>query len=150
LSRNNNTAAQETTHLIAENELLLQDPTGKQQHLEQHETNLKQLLHSSVKQIEQYRRELRMVQATQSAQIAVERISSSDDLLPRRIGEMKVSLTRIREQQQCTADRLQAEKLVAHEFPGENPVSSGDGVTPEAVTSVLDRLQRRIVVDTTE
>jgi len=143
LNSNNEVAAQETAQLIADNELLLKDLTRKQQQLEQHESELKQLLHSAIKQIEQYRRELRMVQATKSAQVAVEKISSSDNLLPRRLGDMRNSLSRIRERQQITVDILQAEKLVAQEFQGERNMTNRTVVTPEAVASVLERLRNK-------
>jgi len=143
LNSNNEVAAQETAQLIADNELLLKDLTRKQQQLEQHESELKQLLHSAIKQIEQYRRELRMVQATKSAQVAVEKISSSDNLLPRRLGDMRNSLSRIRERQQITVDILQAEKLVAQEFQGERNLINRTVLTPEAVVSVLERLRNK-------
>ena len=84
-----------------------------------------------------------MVQVTKSAQVAVEKISSSDDLLPRRLGDMRNSLTRIRERQQITVDRLQAEKLVAQEFQGERDMPNGAEVTPEAIATVLDRLRKK-------
>jgi len=147
LNSNNQGAAQEIARLIADNELLLKDLSSKQQQLEQHELELKQLLHSAVKQIEQYRRELRMVQATRSAQMAVEKISSSDDLLPRRLGDMRNSLSRIKERQQNTVDRLQAEKIVVQEFPDNSNMPNGTEVTQEAVASVLDRLRHKAAID---
>lgn len=116
LQRDEEDLAMEAAQWIADNEPLLSDLRSKQGRLEAHEDQLKQGLRTAIAEVQDYRRELRMAQATASAQSATQKISNHSEKIVDRLGDMQTSLQRIKAGQQHFADTLAAARSIDSEL----------------------------------
>lgn len=112
--------AMEAAKWIAGNELLLSDIRSKKGRLEAHEDQLKQGLRTAIAEVQDYRRELRMAQATASAQSATQKISNCSDTIVDCFDEMQTSLQRIKAGQQHFADTLAAARSIDSELSSKS------------------------------
>lgn len=147
LEQGDESLAREVAEWIVSQEALLQDQRRKQQQLEAHETQVKKGLHAAINQVRNYRGELRMAQATASARSAAEKISSQADTISVRIGDMRSSLQRIKNQQELYADRMEAMESIEAELSDRQLerklalMDKGSGSDP--ADSVLERIRKR-------
>ncbi len=139
--------AREVAQWMADNEPFLSDLRKKQRQLEEQEARLKRHLQSAIRRIEDYRRELRMVRAMASAQSATRKIVDKADILPARLGELQVSLQRIKDRQQLFADRMAAADLIDSELSGptldERLAEMESGARPGSAEVILERIREK-------
>jgi len=93
LEQGKQSPAREVAEWIVSQGALLPDQRRKQQQLEAHEAQVNKGLQAAINQVRNYRCELRMAQATASAQSAAEKISNRADTVSVRFGDMRSSLT---------------------------------------------------------
>ncbi len=154
LKDGNNKQAEKIAQWIADNEAISADLCKKHEQLEVHEADLKQGLLTVINQIEHYRRELRMVRATESAQSAVKKISSQENKFPKQLADVKSSLVRIREKQQNFSDKLAAAKSIESELSGyvlgDQLCDKKQMGSPDMAATVLKRLGDKAADDLKE
>ncbi len=150
----NNEQAERIAQWIADTEVISADLHEKHNQLKLHEADLKQGLRTIVNQIEHYRRELRMVQATESAQSAVKKINSQENKFPKQLADVKSSLVRIRENQQNFSDKLTAANNIESELSGyllgDRLCDKKQMGSPDMASTVLKRLRDKATDDLKE
>ena len=131
--------------LIAEKERVLQDQRDKCRELEAHERRLQQSLGASVRQVQDYRRELRLVQATASAQKASRKLADKTHSMSSKIVNMETSLERIKQTQHDVADQIEAMAQVnvglSDQTLDERIVAAGISGAKDPAEEVLKRLR---------
>lgn len=148
LQQQDEALARDAARWIARRECELNDQREKQHLLEAHEAQLKEGLRAAVRQVEDYRRELRLARATASARSATERIAGKADTIHIRVVDMKGSLDRIKERQQAFADRMAAMERIDADLSDqalEERLEALDGhQSPDSADAVLARLRRHL------
>jgi len=112
LKKGQQDAARHSAVWIADNEPVLLDLRDKHRKLEGYENDLTRSLKTVVRSIDDYRRELRMVQATESSHAASRRIQRSASLLGSQLTGMDETLQRIRRKQEGFIDSMAAREDV--------------------------------------
>ncbi len=147
LDRGEEGLAREAAQWIADNEPLLADQREKQQRLEARVGRLKQGLQTVTRDVQAYRRELRMVQATASVQSASEKLSRRSDTIDVRLGGMQTSLQRIKARQQAFADRMAAAESIENDLSDRQLdrrlAALESGTPPGSAEAVLERIRKR-------
>ncbi len=138
--------ARELAAWIAEQEKAGNDEKTALKRLAEHEDKLRSTLKAAVKHIQHYRRELRLVQATQSSQQATRALASKANTLGARIVDMQESLERIQARQQ-EFDDMQEALMKIGDDPGHQQLDSKlkqAGITTDhAADSVLERIRQQ-------
>ncbi|WP_020410769.1 PspA/IM30 family protein [Hahella ganghwensis] len=138
--------ARELAEWISEQEKTSEREQKALQQLEDHEKKLRKSLNAAGNHIQHYRRELRLVQATQSSQKATSALSSKANSLGARIMDMQDSLDRIRSRQSEFEDYQEAMQILGDEF-SDNTLDSKlqqAGISSEkAADSVLARIRQK-------
>jgi phage shock protein A len=94
--------------LIAHNEQVVEDLGGKLKELQAYEARLKQSLITSVRQVQDYRRELRVAQVTVSADKAIIALTVNTTIGTNQLKNLADSLARIKQQQRDVSIRIEA------------------------------------------
>lgn len=140
--------ARDIARLIAEKERTQHDQQSKYQQLEAQESRLTKALRTAVQQLKDYRRELRMLSATASAQQASSRLATHGGRIDSIFSQMQDSLNRIKQTQQDFADQMEAtmqvEKNLSHRALDERIASEGICSENEPVSAVLNRIRKRL------
>ena len=142
LKNNLEADAERFAQWIAENEPVLHDLENKHAQLELYEADLNENLKSVIRQINHYRRELRLVQATNSSQKASAYIQKSTDNLDSRLLDMQSTLQRIHLKQQEFTDFAKARNKVDQALETSCSTRSGfDLLEKLTAQDVLKRLK---------
>lgn len=138
--------ASEIACWIAEQEAVIKDEQAAITRLADHEAKLRKTLNAAVKHIAHYRRELRLVQATQSSQKAAASLSIKANNLGSRITDMQESLERIRDRQNQFEDMQEALTNIENNLDNgnldEKLRNAGIGGLTQA-EAVLDRIRAK-------
>ncbi len=148
LEQDDQDLAREIAGLIAEKERVLRLEKESLNKLDQQEGSLKRSLKVSVRQLNDYRRELRMVKATDNAHKATSKLTVDTANVGNRMMDMQSTLERIRNSQQDMADHFVAVQEVDSELSDqslEDKISKA-GIDSEIVSEddVLARLRNKM------
>jgi phage shock protein A len=125
----------------------LADQRDKLRQLEAYQARLEKSLRSANTQVQDYRRELRMVQATASAQTASRQVAGSTHTIVTRTADMQSSLQRIKQTQQAMADQMDALAQVERAVNGrdleERLRSVGCSQNADPAAAVLERIKAK-------
>ncbi len=150
LEQDDQDLAREIAGLIVEKERILKLETNSMEKLNGQEKSLKKALRTSVRQLNDYRRELRMVKATDSAHKATSKIAVDTVNVGSRMMDMQSTLERIRNSQQEMADQFIAVQEVNSELSEqslEEKISKAgidSNFGKENEDDVLDRLRNKM------
>lgn len=148
LEQDDQDLAREIAGLIAEKERVLKLEKSSLEKLDQQERSLKKSLKVSVRQLNDYRRELRMVKATDSAHKATSKLTVDTANVGNRMMGMQATLDRIRNSQQDMNDHFIAVQEVNSELSDqslEEKISKAE-IDSDVVSEddVLDRLRNKM------
>ena len=137
--------AREVAVRIADEERVLLDQRDKLRQLDAYQARLEKTLRSASARVQDYQRELRMVQATASAQTASHRVAGSTHTIVTRTADMQSSLERIKQTQQAMADQMdalaQVERAVAGRDLDEHLRTAGCSQNGDPAATVLERIK---------
>ncbi len=108
--------ARELAEWISDQERTVETEKKALQKLRDHEAKLRKSLNAAANHIQHYRRELRLVQATQSSQRATSALTCKANTLGARIMDMQDSLERIRNRQSEFEDYQEAVQILGDDF----------------------------------
>ncbi|OZG74533.1 phage shock protein A [Hahella sp. CCB-MM4] len=137
--------AKELAEWIFDQEKTLATEKKALQTLKEHEAKLRKSLNAAANHIQHYRRELRLVQATQSSQRATSTLTCKANSLGARIMDMQESLDRIRTRQSEFEDYQEAVQILGNEFSDDaldaklEKAGIGSG---SAADAVLERIKK--------
>lgn len=138
--------AHDLATVIADQEKTLADERKASEKLGEHERKLRLSLQSAAQSIQNYRRELRMVQATQSTQQATASLAVRANSMGSRISDMQDSLQRIRDRQERFDDMKRAMEQLDEGLNDDGLEDklrkAGIGPRTEA-DAVLDRIRKK-------
>lgn len=148
LEQNDQELAREIASLIAEKERVMKLERSGLEKLDQQERLIKKSLKASVRQLNDYRRELRMVKATDSAHKATRKLTVDTANVGNRMMDMQSTLDRIRNSQQEMSDHFIAVQEVNSELSDqslEEKISKA-GIDSDLASDedVLDRLRNKM------
>ena len=146
LDKQETALAQEIAVWLAEQEKAAQEEQAALKRLTDHEEKLRATLRAAAKHIQHYRRELRLVQATQSSQQATRALACKANSLGARIVDMQESLERIQAKQEQFDDMQEALMTVGDDLGQQQldaKLKQAGITTDHAADSILARLRRQ-------